>query len=109
MKRRIEVAVAFIGEDLICHLAKALARARALHPGFAASAQLGAGVIMDEAEELWDAVTVDESQERQNEEATDVVVTGLRFLNGEYTEEGRRGLEQIFIFDDEGGGDGQGA
>ena len=101
MKRRIEAAVAFIGEDLICHLAKALARARTLHPGFAASAQLGAGVIMDEAEELWDAVTVDESQERQNEEATDVVVTGLRFLNGEYTEEGRRGLEQIFVFDED--------
>ena len=100
MKRRIEAAVAFIGEDLICHLAKALARARALHPEFAASALHGVNVILEEAQELWEA-SCTESQERQNAEATDVVVTGIRFLRGEYTEEGRRGLEQIFVFDED--------
>lgn len=100
MKRRTEAAVALIGEDLICHLAKALARARALHPEFATSALRGADAVLDEALELREAAGT-ESQERQNEEATDVVVTGIRFLNGEYTEEGRRGLEQIFVFDED--------
>ena len=100
MKRRIEAAVEFIGEDLICHLAKALARARALHPEFALSALRGADAVLDEALELRAAAGI-ESQERQNAEATDVVVTGIRFLRGEYTEEGRRGLEQIFVFDED--------
>lgn len=87
MNPRTEIAVAVLGEDLVFHLASALARARALHPVFALTAREGAGVVVEEAQELYSAAVL-ETPERQREEATDVVVTGLRFLLGEHTEEG---------------------
>lgn len=95
MKHRTEQAVAILGEDLVYHLAVALVRAKGLHPVFAISARSGVEAIMEEVLEL-DAAVYHESLERQLQEATDVVVTGLRFLRLEHAGQGEL-ITEIYI------------
>lgn len=95
MKRRTEQAVAILGEDLVYHLAVSLARAKSRHPVFAISARSGVEAIMEGVLELDNAV-YNESFERQLEEATDVVVTGIRFLRLEHAGHGEL-ITEIYI------------
>ena len=83
MDKELKAATKLLGRNLVCHLARTLARARALHPEFAASASDASGVIMDAVCEL-DAAVERYGRDRQEEMALDVVVTGIRFLRGEH-------------------------
>lgn len=72
------------GQQIVFMLAQRLAEAREKHPHFAEGVYQGLGVVGAEYQEFVRAVE-HETHDRQLDEALDVAVTTLRFINREYT------------------------
>lgn len=81
---KVFAAVEILGPGLVCELARALVRARDLHPVFATCAIHASKVVYDEACELARAANERESTDRQHAEARDVAVTAIRFMRKEW-------------------------
>lgn len=81
---KVFAAVEILGPDLVCELARALVRARELHPEFAKCVEDAAGAIHTESCELICAIVDHEEEERQHAEARDVAVTAIRFMRKEW-------------------------
>ena len=79
----ITTAIQTIGEAEIIAIAERLVHARSEHPLNGGSRRDSVAAILDEVDELWDAYP-EESEERQDDEALDVVITCLRFRRKEY-------------------------
>lgn len=80
-------ATQILGRDMVIDLARALVRARKLHPDFADGPKTGAEVVRREAVELWHAAHKCESPDRQKAEALDTAVTAIRFMGAEWLPE----------------------
>ena len=80
-------AMQILGRDTVIDLARALVRARKLHPNFAYGPKAGAEVVRREAVELWHAAHNCESPDRQKAEALDTAVTAIRFMGAEWLPE----------------------
>ena len=71
------------GHDIICRIARRCRHARHEHRCFAEGLPEAVGVVMAEAREMENAM-LHEGPERTVDEALDVIVTGIRLVNGEY-------------------------
>ena len=63
-------------------VSRRLDHARTCHPVFADNKEQAFAVIMDEVDELYEAIQ-NESWERQVDEALDVIATCVRFIEGD--------------------------
>ena len=63
-------------------VSRRLDHARTQHPVFADNKEEAFDVIMDEVDELYEAIQ-NEARERQIDEALDVIATCVRFIEGE--------------------------
>lgn len=63
-------------------VSRRLDHARTCHPVFADNKEQSFAVIMDEVDELYEAIQ-NESWERQVDEALDVIATCVRFIEGD--------------------------
>jgi len=84
---RVMKACEIIGESEVIAIAERLVHARTKHPDNGGSRRGSFDAIEDEGGELMIAF-FDESEDRQDDEALDVVVTCLRFRGKEYDQPG---------------------
>lgn len=80
MDKELKAATKLLGRNLVCHLARTLARARVLHPSFASTGADGVDAIVEVALEL----ILAEGREMQNERALELAAACVRFLRVEY-------------------------
>lgn len=72
--------VPMIDGSVLLELHAELARARRKFPRKQASAHEGFAVLLEEVDELWDAIKANEGKERLRAEAVQVAAMAIRFL-----------------------------
>jgi hypothetical protein len=81
--KRLMKACEIIGKEEVIEIAQRLVHARHKHPDNGGSRRGSFIAIDNEMDELFRAMHM-ETEDRQDDEALDVVVTGIRFRLGEY-------------------------